>query len=214
MDVKIKKDGNTKKYRLVTKWENVTLEKWAKIIAKDTKSKPKETLEMITALSDIPKKLVRELSMQDVAAIMSRIAQIQADTKGELKRIIKVDGKEYGFHPDLDEITLGEYADIDNYIDMGLEGNLANLMAVLYRPIVEKEGDVYTIEAYDTKDFNLRAEAFKKMKAREVNSSLLFFWTFVKELLPILTSYLTQRQIAIMKSQQMNNLQKNGVGLA
>ena len=204
MDVKIKKDGNTKKYRLVTKWENVTLEKWAKIIAKDTKSKPKETLEMITALSDIPKKLVRELSMQDVAAIMSRIAQIQADTKGELKRIIKVDGKEYGFHPDLDEITLGEYADIDNYIDMGLEGNLANLMAVLYRPI----------EAYDTKNFNLRAEAFKKMKAREVNSSLLFFWTFVKELLPILTSYLTQRQIAIMKSQQMNNLQKNGVGLA
>ena len=214
MDVKIKKDGSTKKYRLVTKWENVTLEKWGKIIAKDIKSKPKAALEMITALSDIPKKLVKELSMQDVAVIMSKIAQIQADTKSELKKIIKVDGREYGFHPDLEEITLGEYADIENYIEMGLEGNLANLMAVLYRPIVEKEGNNYTIEAYDTKNFNLRSEAFKKMKAREVNSSLLFFWSFVKELLKILPSYLTERNKVILSNPQMSSLQKSGIGLA
>ena len=214
MDVKIKKDGNTKKYRLVTKWENVTLEKWGKIIAKDIKSKPKAALEMITALSDIPKKLVKELSMQDVAVIMSKIAQIQADTKSELKKIIKVDGREYGFHPDLEEITLGEYADIENYIEMGLEGYLANLMAVLYRPIVEKEGNNYTIEAYDTKNFNLRSEAFKKMKAREVNSSLLFFWSFVKELLKILPSYLTERNRVILSNPQMSSLQKSGIGLA
>ena len=36
-----------------------------------------------------------------------------------LFRYIKVNDIEYGFHPNLEEITLGEYADIEPYLKNG-----------------------------------------------------------------------------------------------
>ena len=113
MQVNIKKDGKKNTYNLIKSWEDVTLEKWAKLIDGNNKSKTKEALDTITMLSDIPRKLVKELSINDVSNILNRIAELQNKAKGRLKKIVKVDGVEYGFHPDLSEITLGEYADIE-----------------------------------------------------------------------------------------------------
>ena len=36
---------------------------------------------------------------------MSAISDLQSKQDSSLKRIIEIDGKRYGFHPDLDEIT-------------------------------------------------------------------------------------------------------------
>ena len=124
MKVKIKKEGKTKQYNIISKWSEVTLENWLRLIELETGSKTNEALETITALSDIPKQLVKELGIQDVAVIMSRIAELQQEQDSKLKRIIEVEGKEYGFHPDLDSITLGEYADIETFIKNGIENNL------------------------------------------------------------------------------------------
>jgi len=173
MKVKIKKEGKTKQYNVISKWSEVTLENWLRLIELETGSKTNEALETITALSDIPKQLVKELGIQDVAVIMSRIAELQQEQDSKLKRIIEVEGKEYGFHPDLDSITLGEYADIETFIKNGIENNLPELMAVLYRPIVEKKNDIYIIEAYDG-NISIRAEEMKKMSAEQVQSSLFF----------------------------------------
>jgi hypothetical protein len=175
MKVKIKKQGKTKEFKLINSWSDVTLEKWLKLIDVKTDSKSKEALETITALSDIPKQLVKELGIQDVAVIMSELGKLQIKQESKLKRIIKVDGIEYGFHPDLDSITLGEYADIETMIKNGIENNMPELMAILYRKITEKGGNgVYTIEAYDG-NISIRAEEFKKMSAEQVQSALVFF---------------------------------------
>jgi len=211
MKVKIKKEGKTKQYNLISSWADVTLEKWIKLIEVKTESKTKEALETITALSDIPKQLVKELGIQDVAVIMSKIGELQVSQKGSLKKIIKVEGKEYGFHPDLDSITLGEYADIETFIKDGADKNLPELMAVLYRPIVEKKNGVYTIEAYDG-NITIRAEEMKKMSAGQVQSSLVFFWSLGNELLKILPSYLMELTQKIQKDLQMKHSQKDGVG--
>ena len=116
MKLKVKKEGKQETYNLIDSWADVTLEKWLQIIEIETGSKTKEAEETIAALSDIPKKLVKELSLRDVAVIMSKVAELQAEQDSELKRIIEVEGKEYGFHPDLDSITLGEYADVETFI--------------------------------------------------------------------------------------------------
>ena len=181
MKVKIKKEGKTKEYSLISKWSDVTLEKWLKLVEAETGSKTNEALETITALSDIPKQLVKELSIRDVAVIMNRVAELQAEQDSKLKRIIEVEGKEYGFHPDLDSITLGEYADIETFIKDGIENSLPELMAVLYRPIVEKKNDIYIIEAYDG-NISIRAEEMKKMSAEQVQSALRFFFALGNEL--------------------------------
>ena len=47
---------------------------------------------------------------------MNKIAELQKEENTELKTIIKVNDIEYGFHPNLEEITLGEYADLETYL--------------------------------------------------------------------------------------------------
>ena len=192
MKVKIKKEGKVKEFKLINSWEDVTLEKWLQLIDFETGSKTEEATETIAALSNIPKQLIKELALSDVAAIMSRIAQLQNKQDTKLKRIIEIDGIEYGFHPDLDSISLGEFADIETFIKGGIEKHLPELMAVLYRPVKLKKNDIYVIDAYDG-DIRLRTEEMKKMSAEQVQNALRFFFVLGKELSEILPLYLMER---------------------
>ena len=192
MKVKIKKLGKTESFSLINSWSDVTLSTWLQLIDFETGTKTEEATETIAALSDIPKKLIKELSLSDVAVIMSKIGELQAKQDTKLKRIIEINDIEYGFHPDLDSITLGEYADIEQFIKNGIETNLPELMAVLYRPIKEKKNDIYIIDAYDG-DIRMRTEEMKQMSAQQVQSALVFFYNFAKILSEILPLYLMEK---------------------
>ena len=192
MKVKIKKLGKTESFSLINSWSDVTLELWLKLIDFETGTKTEEATETIAALSDIPKKLIKELSLSDVAVIMSKIGELQQEQDTKLKRLIEINGVEYGFMPDLDSISLGQYADIEQFIKNGIDKNLPELMAVLYAPIKEKKNDIYIIDAYDG-DIRLRAEEMKQMSAEQVQSALVFFYTLGKVLSEILPLYLMER---------------------
>ena len=211
MKVKIKKKGKVKEFKLISKWSDVTLEKWLKLIDFHEGSKSEEAEETIAALSTIPKDLIKQLELKDVAIIMGKIAELQSKQDSSLKRIVEIDGKEYGFHPDLDSITLGEYADIETFIKNDIEKNLPELCAVLYRPITEKKNDVYTIEAYDG-NIKIRTEEMKKMAAEQVQSALVFFYRLGNELLLTLPSFLTERLKEMKMQLQVNPSQKSGGG--
>ena len=145
MRLKINKDGKQSVYTMINSWEDVTLDKWIKIISTKEKTNSEEAIELIKILSDIPTKVIKELSINDVSIIMNKIAELQKEEHTKLKTIIKVNDIEYGFHPNLEEITLGEYADLETYLKDGIENNITKIMAVLYRPITEKEGDNYSV---------------------------------------------------------------------
>ena len=211
MKVKIKKEGKTKNYKLISKWADVTLEKWIKLVDLQKGSKTKEAQETIAALSTIPKQLIKQLELKDVVAIMNKLSEFQQQQGGSLKRIIEIDGKRYGFHPDLgNSITLGEWADLETFIKQDIEKNLPEVMAILYRPITEEtDSGVYTIEAYDG-NISIRAEQMKKMSAEQVQSALVFFWSLGSVLSMILPSYLMERLKEMKKQSQQNPSQKSG----
>jgi hypothetical protein len=192
MKVKIKKEGKVKEFKLINSWSDVTLSTWLQLIDFETGTKTEEATETIAALSDIPKKLIKELALSDVAVIMSKVGELQQEQDTELKKIIEINDVEYGFHPDLDSITLGEYADIEQFIKNGIDKQLPELMSVLYRPIKLKKNDIYIIEPYDG-DIRLRAEEMKQMSAEQVQSALVFFYTLGKVLSEILPLYLMER---------------------
>ena len=198
MKIKIKKEGKTKQFKLISKWEDVTLDTWLKLIDFRNGTKSKEAEETIAALSNIPKDLINQLELKDVAVIMRKMAELQAKQDSSLKRIIEIEGKRYGYHPNLEEITLGEYADLETFIKNDMEKNMPEVMSVLYRPIVEEKNDVYTIEAYDG-DISIRAEEMKKMSAEQVQSALVFFYHFAQVLLMILQSFLIRKQTEMIK---------------
>ena len=211
MKVKIKKKEETKQYNVINSWSDVTLEKWVQIIKAKDNLNSEQAKETIKALSDIPEKLINELSIIDVAIILKNIYELQAEENTELKRIIEIEDIEYGFHPKLDDITLGEYADLETFIKNGLENHLPEIMAILYRPVQEKKNNKYTIEAYDG-DLTIRAEIMNKMTAEQVQNALVFFWTFVKEFLMTLPSFLMEQAEKIAKMQHPTTSQINGVG--
>jgi len=210
MKVKIKKKGKVKEFKLISSWTDVTLESWIKLVDFHNGTKSSEALETIAELSNIPKNLINSLELKDVALIMSKVAELQHKQNSSLKRIIEIEGKRYGFHPDLDSITLGEWADLETYIKNDIEKSLPEVMAILYRDIVEEtDNGIYTIKSYQG-DISIRAEKMKKMSAEQVQSALVFFYHFVIELLEILPSYLMDRLKETEKQLQQNPSLKSG----
>ena len=198
MKVKIKKEGKTESFNLIKSWKDVTLESWLKLMTFDSDINSEDAAKTIKELSDIPKKLIKELSLSDVAVMMNWISELQAKQDTKLKRIIEINGIEYGFHPDLDSITLGEFADLEVILKNGIEKQLPEFCSILYRPIKEKKNKIYIIEPYDG-DIRMRAEEMKKMSAEQVQSAMVFFYHLGKLFCQILPLYLIQKQKEMIK---------------
>jgi len=77
----------------------------------------------------------------------------------------------FGFLPSLEEITVGELNDVDQYISDWPKMHKA--MAVLYRPIVATFGNRYEIEKYEGSD--KYAEQMKEMPLDVTIGAMLFF---------------------------------------
>ena len=154
------------------------------------------------------------LNLKDVANIKFRsIQEITKhlngvfDVKTNLTSTFKLRGKEFGFIPLLDEITLGEYIDLDTYL--GDWQKMNNAMNVLYRPITSKNSTRYNIEDYKESD---NTELLKDMPLDIVMGSLVFFWNLNNELLQITLKYLNQ-EAKKMNMDQRLVLEKSGVGI-
>ena len=92
------------------------------------------------------------------------------NAKQDLKHIFRMDGIQYGFIPNLEDMTFGEYVDLDSNISDFQEIHKA--MAVLYSPIEKKFKGQYTIEPYEAKE----ADFMKAMPMDVVFGSMIFFY--------------------------------------
>lgn len=116
------------------------------------------------------------------------IAQIKECLNQEPKLIrrFKLNGKMYGFIPNLDKMKYGEKLDLDEYINESTQ--LARLAAILFRPITEVDGEKYLIEKY-----NGTESTYKEMQNAPVGIILgakVFFWNLTKDLLKAIPDYL------------------------
>jgi hypothetical protein len=211
MKVKINKDGKVKEFKLINKWEDVTIETYSKLMTFTNGTKSSEALATLTELSNIPKELLNQLELKHIVLMLEKLSHLQSQEDTTLKNIIEINGVEYGFMPDLDSISLGMYADIETFIKNGIDKNLPELMAVLYSPIKLKKNDIYIIEPYDG-DIRLRAEEMKQMSATQVHSALVFFYHFGSVLLTTLQLSLIEVLQGMKTQLQVNPLPTSGVG--
>lgn len=117
--------------------------------------------------------------------------------------------KEYGFIPNLDEMTLGEYIDLDNSVSDWQQMHKA--MAVLFRPITYKKSQTYLIQEYEAED----GDELKGMPLDVVLGSLFFFYNLRKELLNTIPSYLKlEMQKKGMTIAEKLPSQKSGDGIS
>jgi hypothetical protein len=92
--------------------------------------------------------------------------------KPDLTKFFELKGTKYGFIPALNDISLGEFVDLDNY--MKDWATMHRAMAVLYRPVTKEKGERYDIEEY-TPDES-REELFKQMPVSVSLGAMVFFY--------------------------------------
>ena len=150
---------------------------------------------------------LKQVMLIKASEIDRLVADISNIFKEEPKFIDRFDygGKEFGFIPKLDDISFGEYVDLDTYLqDWQL---MHKAMAVLFRPITLKRKDKYLIEDYES------AEKYdlKCMPLNVVFGSLVFFYHLRNELQKHILNFLAN-QTEIKVSQELRAFLKNGVG--
>ena len=175
---------------------------------------------IIEIFCGITLKEVMQIKASDIDRLVADISNIFVE---EPKFIDRFDyaGKEFGFIPKLDDISFGEYVDLDTYLqDWQL---MHKAMAVLFRPVIYKpkkkwynffiwkfiDKSKYLIEDYES------AEKYdlKCMPLNVVFGSLVFFYHLRSELLRHILNYLAN-QTGIKVSPKLMDSLKNGVGTA
>ena len=147
---------------------------------------------------------VMQIKFNDSEYIVNILTEM-FEQKPNLVTKFKLNNKVYGFHPQLDDLTLGEYIDLDTFI--GDWENIEKAMAVLYRPVVNKLKDKYTIEEYKVG----RDAEILDMPMDAVLSSIFFLWNLGLDLSKTMMNYLDKEETQALT--QFLNSQPNGAGI-
>tara|TARA_R100000329_G_scaffold147355_1_gene134908 strand:+ start:449 stop:1099 length:651 start_codon:yes stop_codon:yes gene_type:complete len=159
---------------------------------------------MIEIFCGISLKEAYTLKAKDVHRITGILADM-FEQKPHIKTRFVLNGIEYGFIPNLDDMTLGEYVDLDTYL--GKWQQVEKAMAVLYRPIINTYKNKYTIEEYKAEG----QDVYKDMPMDIVLGSMLFFYRLGIDLSRLMTVYLEQNKEKPLPPSL--NLGKNGDGI-
>ena len=115
---------------------------------------------------------------------------------------------EFGFVPNLEDLTFGEYIDIDNHL--GDIQQVHKAMAVLYRPIKQKIKDKYILYDYQGEEFH---DVMLKMPLDAVVSSIVFFYRLGIDCSNAMMTYLDQGKQKEVQRALQADLQTNGDGI-
>ena len=173
--------------KVPTSYADITLEKWLILQTElDNYKDDPDAMSAITLyhLCGLDPIYLKGLSVNDYTSIKVELESFLADTEFPLQRIIRIDGMEYGFEPNLSQMAYGAYADITQYKELTIDKNWAKIMSILYRPITHKKGEMYTIKTYDGE---LKEDMFLQV-GMDVHLGTLFF--FVNLLMDLLKGIL------------------------
>ena len=130
---------------------------------------------MIEIFCGIPLSDSYKLKMSSATAIVDIINELLNQTPKHTEHF-EMNGIKYSFIPDLDDMSLGEYIDLDNNVSSWEQMHVA--MNVLYRPIKASKVGKYNIEEYDVKN----PEVMKDMPLGAAIGSVFFFLNLGMEL--------------------------------
>jgi hypothetical protein len=154
-------------------------------------------------LADLP-----NVRIKDVSHVTKHI-QGMLDQKPQLVPTFTIGEQEFGFVPELDNITYGEFVDLDTYLqDVQY---MHKTMAVLYRPVTQKVKNRYLIEPYESA--GKYADLMKQAPMSVALGAVLFFYRLGNELLQATMSYLEEEKTPLMTTQSKDSSARDGDGM-
>ncbi len=173
---------------------------------------------------------VSQLPIEDYKLASDNIAKALKE-ESIMPLTFNLNGVRYGFIPDMENITIGEYSALDGLMKNADE-NVNEILNVLYRPITkeilyprqrsrfvswfnngvaedkyckDKQGK-YLVERYDSGKHNTD---FSESPCNIYESSLLFFYTLGKQLLSATVKYTREE----LETNEARILEESGVGI-
>jgi len=171
------------KIEVPTKWSAVSLKQYL-ALRKDLETYAGEE-EAITAclfhhLCKFPLEYIQQLNIDTYIAIREDLIKFFNNIDLPLQKFITINGVEYGFEPDLSRMAYGAYVDISKYETFEINEKWAEIMSILYRPLIKKTGKLYDIKAYDG---TIDGEPFMNVSMDIHFGTLFFLKTLLKDLL-------------------------------
>jgi hypothetical protein len=160
----------------------------------------------IEIFCDIELKDVARIRLADTEDLLKHLNNL-LNQKPKLKPTFKLGIYEFGFIPKLEDMTSGEYIDLESYLSD--TQTLHKAMAILYRPITSKVKDMYTIEEYESSE--KYSEVLKYMPLDIALGCMLFFSTLHNDCVIGLMDYIQSEVGQSETAKQL--LEKNGVGI-
>ena len=163
---------------------------------------------LIKHFCGIEEKMVDKVAYKDVIKVVNVISGA-FDKDYELVQLFKLLDVQMGFIPKLDDMSLGEYVDTENFL--GDWQNMHKAMAVLYRPVTFRKKERYTIADYSPSDEI--SHLMKEMPLNVVMGCMVFFYRLGMELSKATLTYIRKTVKKDTTSDLKEALEKNGVGI-
>jgi len=183
------------KVKIPESLEDIKLSQYQKFLRVTEKLDPETDINTINkravaVFCDIPDNIVNNMTKQsfnECLEVINNIIKIDAE-KVEFKRVFKFNNQKYGFIPNMDKMTVGEVADLDEYFKDWQKMHKA--MAILFRPVTQVLGDRYTIEKYksDEKPLDLTMD--------KVLGAYFFLTNLMQDLLNTIPNFIEQEVVA------------------
>lgn len=130
---------------------------------------------------------------KQIDSIFADFNEMLESERNIFEKIISIDGKEYGFIPNLKDLSIGEFSDIETLMKDGVFENIEKVLAVLFRPVINKVKHLYNIADYD--GLNDRDKLFlNKFPVKNFHGTMVFFLIIAKELLMHTHQFLKENQ--------------------
>ncbi len=161
----------------------------------------------VSIFCNIPLQDTLQIAIHDIYDIVEHLKNV-FNSKPSLQQRITFKGKELGFIPKLDDISLGELIDVSNSINDIQKLHIA--MGVLYRPIKAKFKDMYEIEEYKADEGIM--EVMKSLPLDVVFGAMLFFYHLANDLLKAIPTFLKEK-LKEMSTHSKHSLEVSGDGI-
>jgi len=164
-----------------------------------------DKIEQVHIITGKSSESIRQFQTQVIDEIIMRFDAAIKLGSDNFERKVRIGATEYGFIPNLTEMTFGEYVDLDSactnlYKDGKINGEAAHkMMCILYRPIKAKFGKYYDIDKYNTNAKRKYEEDLKQLTLDHVLNTLVFFSSLEIELYSSSLDYLAKEITEIVK---------------
>lgn len=183
-------------------------QKYLKVLEENEGADDFLALKTIEIFCKISLKDVLSIPAKDAEKVLSIITKA-FEEKPNLIRRFDLLGVDMGFEPQLENIALGAYIDVEDNISDWQKMHKA--MAALYRPVNFKSKDKYTVAPYEPSE-DVSA-LMKEMPLDVAMSAMVFFYALGTELLKAIPNYIQSNLTEEQTYQLKQTLAQGGGGI-